>query len=59
MKLDDQITDLCADIDQWKGQFFADDGPAILVARANDLLSRARDLLKEMLAEWPSGRPGG
>jgi len=57
MKLDDQITDLCAD--PWKGQFFADDDPAILVARANDLLSRARDLLKEMPAEWPSGRPGG
>ena len=39
MKLDDQIPDLCAD--PWKGQFFADDDPAILVARTNDLLSRA------------------
>lgn len=52
LPFDDQITDLCADIDGWDDQF-ADGDPAVLVVRAHELLGRARHLLKELLAEWP------
>ena len=46
----DAITDLCADIDQWDDKFPGGD-PALLAIEAHALLGRAREMVKELLAE--------
>ena len=52
MRFDDDITDLCADIDAWSERTLGEDTP-LQCRDAADLLRRARHMLKEMLAEWP------
>ena len=57
----DDITDLCADIDQWDDEY-TDGDPAVLVIEAHALLRRAREMVKELLAERagvPPWRPAG
>lgn len=57
MKLDDQVTDLCADIDAWRSRPLAmwnqDPRTGRLLRDADELLLRSRELLKELLADGP------
>ena len=46
----DDINALCADIDLWRGVFKHDNRDKLL-ARAEILIRRAREQLKELLAE--------
>ena len=53
--MQNEIIDLCADIDEWDDNF-ANSNPTSLVLDAQALLGRARSMLKE-LADRVADRP--